>query len=384
MRLPARRAASVIILWATLIIPVRSASSPHAVTAADPAPQPFLSAARAAPGHDQLPGYLWPWAFPRIPIETLLGAQQDRRPDGVRGFQASREPATTIVVQQGQTVWDLARSHGITVEEIAAANGLADPALIQVGQRLDLPATGIRTAERKARQEPSAVSSGVVRLLWPARGALTSRFGWRWNRHHNGIDIAAPFGAPILAAHNGHVIYAGWHGGYGRTVVIDHGNGFTTLYGHASRLLVTVGRRVDAGDKIAGVGSTGNARGPHLHFEIRFKQLPVDPLPALQPGPQRVSALQPAPPRISPVRTHPPRPRSTPGMGYRVQVGAFRLLENAEIRAAQLRRDGFDVSSKKSGNLYMVQITNLRDRLAATQLAADLRARGYDAFVAKE
>ncbi|HVF13496.1 MAG TPA: peptidoglycan DD-metalloendopeptidase family protein [Acidimicrobiales bacterium] len=122
-------------------------------------------------------------------------------------------------------------------------------------------------ADVEADSEDEAVSdSGMV---WPASGAVTSGFGMRWGRLHSGIDIGAGYGAPIRAAQSGTVILAGYNGGYGNCVVIDHGNGLSTLYGHMSSVDVSEGQSVDAGDYIGDVGSTGNSTGPHLHFETR-------------------------------------------------------------------------------------------------------------------
>ena len=106
-------------------------------------------------------------------------------------------------------------------------------------------------------------------LLWPASGPVTSGFGYRWGSLHSGIDIGAGYGAPISAAMGGTVILAGYNGGYGNCVVIDHGGGFSTLYGHMSSIEASEGESVDAGDLIGEVGSTGNSTGPHLHFETR-------------------------------------------------------------------------------------------------------------------
>jgi len=120
-------------------------------------------------------------------------------------------------------------------------------------------------------------------FMWPSRGAITSGFGLR--RHpvwgimhvHTGVDIAAVWGSPVLAASDGRVIYAGWFGGYGRIVVIDHGQGISTLYGHLSQSLVPSGDEVHRGQVIARVGNTGFSTGPHIHFEIRINGTPVDP-----------------------------------------------------------------------------------------------------------
>jgi murein DD-endopeptidase MepM/ murein hydrolase activator NlpD len=118
----------------------------------------------------------------------------------------------------------------------------------------------------------------------PVDGRISSRFGMRMHpilkqeRMHNGVDIAAAAGTPIHAAAGGVVIMSGWRDGYGKTVVIDHGGGVSTLYGHCSKLLVEVDDKVEQGDTIALVGSTGLATGPHVHFEKRINGTPVDPL----------------------------------------------------------------------------------------------------------
>jgi murein DD-endopeptidase MepM/ murein hydrolase activator NlpD len=118
-------------------------------------------------------------------------------------------------------------------------------------------------------------SSGFI---WPASGVVTSGFGWRWGRMHEGLDIAASYGAPISAASSGTVIYAGWMGGYGNLVVIDHGGGLATAYGHQSSIAVSSGSQVSQGQTIGYVGSTGHSTGPHLHFEVRVNGSAVDPM----------------------------------------------------------------------------------------------------------
>ena len=136
-----------------------------------------------------------------------------------------------------------------------------------------IQAAQARTASAQSSRPPSA--SGFV---WPASGTLTSGFGWRWGRMHEGIDIAAPTGTPISASASGTVIYAGWMGGYGNLVVIDHGNGLATAYGHQSSIAVGTGTYVSQGQTIGYVGSTGHSTGPHVHFEVRVNGSPVDPL----------------------------------------------------------------------------------------------------------
>lgn len=134
------------------------------------------------------------------------------------------------------------------------------------------------------RYLPGQEFSGYI---WPARGILTSGYGWRWGRMHRGIDIAGPIGTPIIAAAPGVVVTAGWNsGGYGNLVEIRHPDGSLTLYAHNSRILVQVGQQVSQGQQIAEMGSTGYSTGPHLHFEIHPRgQGAVNPI-AMLPGRQ--------------------------------------------------------------------------------------------------
>lgn len=127
----------------------------------------------------------------------------------------------------------------------------------------------------------SIVSSGYA---WPIAGEITSPFGWRVHpvfgteKFHTGLDIAADYGDPIVAANSGTVIYADWMGGYGNAVMIDHGGGIVTLYGHNSSLAVYDGQQVAKGQIIAYAGSTGYSTGPHCHFEVRIHGEVTDPL----------------------------------------------------------------------------------------------------------
>ena len=156
-----------------------------------------------------------------------------------------------------------------------------------------------RQAEMEARRQ-SAAQSGNVEfipeenneyimqsygggMIWPISGPITSEFGWRTHpifgsaRFHSGLDIGGDYGMPIHAAASGVVIESGWIGGYGNTIMIEHGNGIVTLYGHNESLAVGVGQSVNQGDVIAYCGSTGNSTGPHCHFEVRLGGEPVSP-----------------------------------------------------------------------------------------------------------
>ena len=135
-----------------------------------------------------------------------------------------------------------------------------------------IQANGSSTSDGPVDGSPSA--SGFI---WPVSGPITSPFGWRWGRMHEGIDIGAPTGTAIHAAKAGTIIFAGVQSGYGNIVIIDHGGGVATAYGHMSAIWVG-GGSVSQGQGIGAVGCTGHCTGPHLHFEVRINGAPVNPL----------------------------------------------------------------------------------------------------------
>ncbi|MEM8903395.1 MAG: peptidoglycan DD-metalloendopeptidase family protein [Actinomycetota bacterium] len=138
----------------------------------------------------------------------------------------------------------------------------------------------IEAANRPRPSTTSGCGGGgrSVQLTSPSSGTLTSGFGPRWGRMHQGIDIAAPTGTPIAAADGGVVIHSGGLGGYGQTVIIDHGGGIVTLYAHMSERIAGNGQSVSSGALIGRIGSTGNSTGPHLHFEVRVNGAAQNPL----------------------------------------------------------------------------------------------------------
>lgn len=142
----------------------------------------------------------------------------------------------------------------------------------------DIPTVNLSEAEAKLDKYIETVPT-----LWPAAGHLSDTFGYRRDpftrrkTFHEGLDIGAPYGTDIKAAASGKVTMAARYSGYGRAVIIDHGHGLSTLYGHTSKLLVKEGQLVKKGDVIAKVGSSGRSTGPHLHFEVRLYNTPVDP-----------------------------------------------------------------------------------------------------------
>ena len=138
-------------------------------------------------------------------------------------------------------------------------------------------AAQIQSAQASAPPSGGSGNPSAAGLIWPVSGPITSGFGWRWGRMHEGIDISAACGTPIRAAAGGTVIYAGWMSGYGNITIIDHGGGIATAYGHQSSIYVG-GGSVSQGQTIGAVGTTGFSTGCHLHFEVRVNGSPVDPL----------------------------------------------------------------------------------------------------------
>jgi murein DD-endopeptidase MepM/ murein hydrolase activator NlpD len=187
-------------------------------------------------------------------------------------------------VVRGQTLYTIARTYGISLSALVQANDVEDPNRIEAGMLLFIPGAP-ETMEVPLTVGPGAPPTPDLRFLLPAAGPLNSGYGPRWGRMHYGVDIGAPAGSPVRAARDGVVLYAGsGYRGYGKLVILDHGSGYRTLYAHNQKLLARVGRSVRAGDIIGRVGSTGNATGPHLHFEIRRNDRPLDPGPYLQYG----------------------------------------------------------------------------------------------------
>lgn len=164
-----------------------------------------------------------------------------------------------------------------TNDMIALKNTL--DGLSSVYSRSGLPVADLSTAEAKI-----ADFMQTVPTLWPAVGRITDNFGYRKDpftrrtKYHEGIDIGSDYGSSIKAAAAGTVTFAQYTGGTGRTVIISHGRGISTVYGHASKILVKVGQTVKKGDVIAKVGSSGRSTGPHLHFQVMLYGTPVDPL----------------------------------------------------------------------------------------------------------
>jgi murein DD-endopeptidase MepM/ murein hydrolase activator NlpD len=171
-------------------------------------------------------------------------------------------------------------------EEGTSPHGAGGPALKLDAASVEMLESRAARLEEDLRTYEAALRVRArVPSIWPVEGESTDSFGVRGNpfgggssEFHPGQDIAAPRGTPVFAAADGTVSQAGWQNGYGQTVVIDHGNGLTTRYGHLSRIEVAAGQDLKRGEQLGQVGSTGRSTGPHLHYEVRIGDVPVSPL----------------------------------------------------------------------------------------------------------
>lgn len=207
--------------------------------------------------------------------ETLTKAQAQLEVDRVkivelRKLAAVKREQVAVRRQERQGVLNAATYERETAER-------AYRELIETSKQIETMIRRIQSGEKN-------IGGSTGTMLWPAEGEITSPFGWRVHpifgtqRLHTGIDIGADYGDSVRAADGGVVIHSDWMGGYGNAVIIDHGNGISTLYAHNSQLLVSEGQTVAKGQTISRVGSTGYSTGPHLHFEVRQNGSPVNPL----------------------------------------------------------------------------------------------------------
>ena len=201
---------------------------------------------------------------------------------------ANRKQYTEQLDQQSVAMDRLRENRGALAAAIAQLDQDSDEVTKLILERVAAKRAAeakLAAAEAKiAREEALRAARRSGKMTMPSWGVVTSHFGSRYHpvlgysRFHAGTDFGAEHGSPILAAETGVVIFAGWYGGYGNALIVDHGGGLTTLYAHASRLDVREGDVVKKGDAIAAIGTTGLSTGPHLHFEVRRNGEPVDPM----------------------------------------------------------------------------------------------------------
>lgn len=227
-----------------------------------------------------------------ISVETILWANNLSVRSYIRpGDKLKILPATGVLhsVKSGETLLKIAKKYEAKAEDIIEQNRLQnDGSDIVVGEQLMIPggrnAPVVVASTRQytslsnvAAPPPSAGAPAGSGYLWPTNvRRITQYYGWR----HTGVDVAGPMGSPIYASRAGRVITSqcGWNGGYGCYIILDHGGGVQTLYGHNSKLYVSVGQQVRQGETIALMGSTGRSTGPHIHFEVRSSGVRQNPL----------------------------------------------------------------------------------------------------------
>lgn len=201
-------------------------------------------------------------------------------------------PGIYHVVLRGENLFRIGKAYDFTYQELARINGLDDPNQLTAGQKIFIPGAARQlpveiitptTVSLKPRPPGSSPARGSGTLMWPIAGIVTSGYGGRGQSFHDGIDIAAPEGTPVRAVESGEVIYSDQLHGYGNLVIVRHAGSLVTVYAHNRENDVREGQSVSLGDKIAEVGSTGNATAPHLHFEVRRDNVAEDPLNYLRP-----------------------------------------------------------------------------------------------------
>lgn len=237
-----------------------------------------------------------PVPAPPAPVETPRP-----QPAPKTETQEPEPPAGIFhVVQSGQTLWRIARAYGITIASLAEANNIPNPERLEVGQALfipgaqgavDVPAYPAPIPDFPGTLLPDpSIPHRADGYVWPVSGQVLAPFGQRRRRSvHRGLDIRGGSGDDVLAARAGRVVFAGEQRGYGRVVVLDHGDGEQTVYAHNSKNLVKAGDEVGRGVPVALVGRSGNATTEHVHFEVRRAGVPLDPMPLL-PVPQALEA----------------------------------------------------------------------------------------------
>ncbi len=224
-----------------------------------------------------------------------LEAQEQRDLERLESQRLSLEEATLLADRRRSELEDQYGAVAAIAEQVEIERSRQRGLLAQVDAEIELFESELAGLEREEERlealltaEQSGGGSAPGRLAWPVQGRISSLYGYRTHpvtgarRLHSGLDIAAPSGTPLITAASGRVVLADWFGGYGLTVIIDHGGGLATLYAHQSRLAVSAGAAVDRGELIGYVGSTGLSTGPHVHFEVRSGGTAEDPMPWLR------------------------------------------------------------------------------------------------------
>ncbi len=194
------------------------------------------------------------------------------------------------IVRPGENLYRISRYYGVDVRKVIRANRIRDVTNLSVGQEIFIPGATRKQPSYALVPGPGghvpktsggrelAAREADLHFAWPVSGQLSSGFGWRSGRRHEGIDIRAKRGTPVRVAEAGRVIHSGRLGDYGNVVIVKHAGRYSTVYAHNRKNRVRKGAFVEKGDVIAEVGRTGNASGSHLHFEVRRDRIAHDPL----------------------------------------------------------------------------------------------------------
>ncbi|MBR0149982.1 MAG: LysM peptidoglycan-binding domain-containing M23 family metallopeptidase [Synergistaceae bacterium] len=251
----------------------------------------------------------------KIEIDSIIGSNNFKSSAALRPGLKLRIPNQEGIfyeLKDGEKAEDIARRYRVSMSKVRLVNEGVNLASLKKGDEIFLPgakpeavrdpkpatrlaevkkpetakksAPAPKTAVKPEKRQRGEVAVRVSGLRWPIMGRINSPFGWRQHPitrrrdFHTGIDIKANRNDPIKAAGSGHVVYSGWMGGYGKVLVIEHSNGQSTLYAHCSTLLAGKGASVSSGQLVAKIGTTGRSTGPHLHFEVRNGNSPVNPI----------------------------------------------------------------------------------------------------------
>ena len=211
-----------------------------------------------------------------INIDTLIGANNISNMNQIKPGQVIKIlPVKGILykIGPGENLSTIAVRFDISILNIVESNNIENPNKVQPGRMLILPG---------AKPEFSYQDRLERLFTKPVNARISSYYGMRWGRMHEGIDFAVNTGTTLRAAGSGKIVYSGWAHGYGKTIIIEHQKGLRTLYAHNSQLLVHSGEWVRRGEAISKSGNTGNSTGPHLHFEVQVNGRPVNPMDYLR------------------------------------------------------------------------------------------------------
>lgn len=229
----------------------------------------------------------------RLELVSTISKKDKEIIDGIKQAKRDIEFKKQLVVGEKEQVQGKADEALLNINNLNASRASLDVKIKEINTRLDkleaeedklISQSNALVNQIKSLQKKGAYAGGSMTWPCPSSSKISSYYGNRLHpilkkyKMHTGIDISASQGSSIVAANKGTVMMAGWQNGYGYTVVVDHGGGITTLYAHCSKLLVSVGKTVKAGQTIAKVGSTGMSTGPHLHFEVRKNGSTTNPL----------------------------------------------------------------------------------------------------------